>query len=423
MNRLFFLTLAAKSLLNRRLTAALTVLSIALAVTLFLGVEKIRMGAKESFDNTISGTDLIVGARSGSLNLLLYSVFRLGDPTNNVTWESYRAFAERPDVAWTVPLSLGDSHKGYRVIGTTPAYFEHYKYGRRQDLTFADGQPFEKLFETVLGAEVAAKLGYRIGDEITLAHGIGSTSFANHEDKPFRVVGILAPTGTPVDKSVHVSLEAIEAIHLGWQSGARTPLAKMFTKERVEAMKLQPDQITAFLVGLTSRAAALRYQRDVMTYRREPLQAVIPGVALAQLWQVVGVAETALTAIAAFVVFTGLLGMLTAILTSLNERRREMAILRSAGARPWMVFALLMSEAALLAFCGALLGIAAVYLGFAAGAPFIEAQLGIFVGGLYPGLYDLLVLGAVTGAALVLGAVPAFRAYRNSLADGLTIRL
>lgn len=423
MNRLFFLTLAAKSLLNRRLTAALTVLSIALAVTLFLGVEKIRMGAKESFDNTISGTDLIVGARSGSLNLLLYSVFRLGDPTNNVTWESYRAFAERPDVAWTVPLSLGDSHKGYRVIGTTPAYFEHYKYGRRQDLTFAEGQPFEKLFETVLGAEVAAKLGYRIGDQITLAHGIGSTSFANHEDKPFRVVGILAPTGTPVDKSVHVSLEAIEAIHLGWQSGARTPLAKMFAKERVEAMKLQPDQITAFLVGLTSRAAALRYQRDVMNYRREPLQAVIPGVALAQLWQVVGVAETALTAIAAFVVFTGLLGMLTAILTSLNERRREMAILRSTGARPWMVFALLMSEAALLAFCGALLGIAAVYLGFAAGAPFIEAQLGIFVGGLYPGLYDLLVLGAVTGAALVLGAVPAFRAYRNSLADGLTIRL
>ena len=421
MNRFFFLTLAAKSLLNRRLSAALTVLSIALAVSLFLGVEKIRMGAKESFDNTISGTDLIVGARSGSLNLLLYSVFRPGDPTNNVTWESYRAFADRPDVAWTVPLSLGDSHKGYRVIGTAASYFVHYKYGRRQDLTFAEGRPFENLFETVLGAEVAAKLGYKIGDEITLAHGIGSTSFANHDDKPFRVVGILAPTGTPVDKSVHVSLEAIEAIHLGWQSGA--PLAKMFTKERVEAMKLQPDQITAFLVGLTSRAAALRYQRDVMTYRREPLQAVIPGVALAQLWQVVGVAETALTAIAAFVVFTGLLGMLTAILTSLNERRREMAILRSAGARPWMIFALLMSEAVLLAFCGALLGIAVVYLGLAAGAPFIEAQLGIFVSGLVPGLYDLLVLGAVTGAALVLGAVPAFRAYRNSLADGLTIRL
>lgn len=423
MNRFFFLPLAARSLMNRRVTALLTLFAIALSVMLFLGVEKIRLGAKESFDNTISGTDLIVGARSGSVNLLLYSVFRIGDATNNITWESYRAFAEHPDTAWTVPISLGDSHRGFRVMGTTGAYFEHYQYGQRRPLEFGEGAPFEDVFDAVLGAEVASRLGYELGDAITLSHGIGETSFANHENKPFRVAGILKRTGTPVDSTVHVPLEGIEAIHLGWESGARSPLAALYTPERVRQMELQPAEITAFFMGLKSRIAALKVQREINQYMSEPLQAVIPGVALSQLWRVVSVAETALTSIAAFVVFTGLLGMLTAIMTSLNERRREMAILRSVGARPWMIFALLMSEAALLALAGALCGIAAIYTALTAARSFIEAQLGIFLGALQPGLYDLYLILAVVGAALLLGLFPALRAYRNSLADGLTVRV
>ena len=103
-------------------------LAIAVSIALLLGVEKVRTGARQSFADTISGTDLIVGARSGSLNLLLYSVFRIGNATNNITWESYQDIAARPEVAWIVPLSLGDSHRGFRVLGTTPDYFQHYKY-------------------------------------------------------------------------------------------------------------------------------------------------------------------------------------------------------------------------------------------------------------------------------------------------------
>ncbi|MEL6861618.1 MAG: ABC transporter permease, partial [Pseudomonadota bacterium] len=147
--------LAWRSLLNRKASAFLTVLAIALSVALFLGVEKARNAAKAGFDNTISGTELIVGAPSGQINLLLYSVFRLGNATAEVSWGAYEEIDARPDVAWTVPISLGDSHRGYRVLGTNQGYFEHYRYGQRQQLELAEGAIFDDLFDAVIGAELA----------------------------------------------------------------------------------------------------------------------------------------------------------------------------------------------------------------------------------------------------------------------------
>ncbi len=423
MRGLTFVSLAAKSLLNRLASVTLTVMAIALSVTLFLGVEKLRAGAYATFTSTISGTDLIVGARGGEVNLLLYAVFHIGAATNNITWDSYQAIKDRDDVAWAVPISLGDSHRGYRVVGTTPDYFTRYRHGRDQALRFAQGGAFEDVFDAVLGAEVADALGYEMGDRIVVAHGIGATSFALHDTMPFTVTGILAPTGTPVDRTVMVGLDGIEAIHLGWEGGTRSAAADAVDLERVRALDLTPDAVTAVLVGMTTRMAVLRAQREINTYRAEPLLAVIPGVALAQLWSVVGVAEGALSAIAAFVVFTGLLGMATSILTGLNERRREMAILRSVGARPWHIFALLLTEVALLALAGSLLGLAIVYGALALGAPLVAASYGIPVGLIGPGWYDGAVVLGVVAAALALGCVPAWRAYRQSLADGLTIRI
>ncbi|MCB1796553.1 MAG: ABC transporter permease, partial [Candidatus Competibacteraceae bacterium] len=251
------LTLAAKSLWNRRLTSALVVLAIALSVTLLLGVERLRTQARASFANTLSGTDLIVGARGSPINLLLYSVFRIGDPTNNVNWSGYRTLAADPRVAWTVPLSLGDSHRGFRVLGTDHSYFQHYRYARNRPLRLAEGREFEDLFDAVLGAEVAEQLGYRLGQSIVLAHGAGQVSFALHEDKPFRVVGILARTGTPVDQTVHVSLAGIEAIHADWRGGAPLPGFHL-SAEQVRQLDLTPKTITAFLVGLNTKTAIFR---------------------------------------------------------------------------------------------------------------------------------------------------------------------
>lgn len=323
-------SLSLKSLLNRKITAALTIFSIAISVMLLLGVEKVRTEAKSSFANTITGTDLIVGARSGATQLLLYSVFRIGNATNNVTWKSYRDIAARPEIAWTIPLSLGDSHQGFRVLGTNQDYFRHYRYGGKRLLMFTKGGPFDDLFDAVLGADVAATLGYKLGDSIVVAHGLGQEGFSKHQDKPFRVAGILTKTGTPVDRTVHVSLEAIEAIHVDWRSGARIP-GMTVSADDVRKKDLRPRAITAFLVGLKSRFAAFSAQRYVNNYRQEPLLAILPGVALQELWNLMGTAEAALAVISVFVVISGLLGMLTMLLASLNERRREMAILRSVG--------------------------------------------------------------------------------------------
>lgn len=415
--------IAFRSVINRRVTAVLTILSIALSVTLFLGVEKIRSGAQTGFSNTVSGTDLIVGARSGSLNLLLYSVFRIGDATNNVTWESYQDISSRSDVAWAVPISLGDSHRGFRVMGTTAAYFDHYKTGERQALSFEQGQRFSDVFDVVLGADVAAELAYGLNAEIVIAHGIGSVSFAKHDNLPFRVVGILARTGTPIDRTLHVPLEGIEAIHMGWSGGAAPRGGGEPTPAEVRAAELEPASITAFFLGLKSRIAVLTLQRDINTYDQEALMAIIPGVALTQLWDVVGVAEAALSAIAAFVILTGLFGLMTNILTSLNERRREMAILRSVGASAIHVALLLVSEAMVLAAVGALLGLGFVQVLLWVAGPLIVDATGVFVGGPSIVQFDLVAVGTVIALAAILAAFPAWRAYRQSLSDGLTIRV
>ena len=414
--------LATRSLLNRRFTALLTVCAIAMSVALLLGVEKIRRDAKSSFANTISGTDLIVGARSGAIQLLLYSVFRIGNATNNITWKSYQDLAANPKIKWTIPLSLGDSHRGFRVLGTSSAYFEHYRYGGERRLAFSAGGPFADIYDTVIGADVAKQLDYTLNQAIIVSHGLGKVSFADHEDKPFRISGILQKTGTPVDRTVHVSLAGIEAMHIDWQSGARIP-GLTVSAEQARQMDLTPKAITAFLIGLESKLSTFRLQRSINEYREEPLMAILPGVALQELWDLMSVAEIALLVISIFVVIAGLTGMLTVILASLNERRREMAILRSVGAKPRHIFGLLMTEAGLLALLGAVLGIVLLYTVLLFARPFMEVQFGLFVPLTLPSLRDWVLLAAIVGAGFLVGLIPALRAYRYSLADGMTIRL
>jgi putative ABC transport system permease protein len=418
---MIILRLAWQSFANRWLTATLTVFAIAVSVMLLLGVEKVRLGARQSFANTISGTDLIVGARSGALNLLLYSVFRIGNATNNITWKTYHEIQQAPEIDWIVPISLGDSHHGFRVMGTTPDYFRHYRYRRTRTLDFARGVPFDDLFDAVLGADVAAQLGYQVGDRIVVAHGLGSTGFLEHDDKPFRVSGILAKTGTPVDRTVHVSLAAIEAIHIDWQSGARIP-GQSVSADEVRKMNLEPKAITAALIGLKSRLAVFELQRAINGYHAEPLSAILPGATLQELWGLVGTAETALAAVSAMVVVTALLGMVTMILTTLNERRREMAILRSVGARPATILCLLVAEAALLIVLGALTGIVLLYAALFALQPYIDRAYGFYIAIEPLKSGELISLGVVVLAGILAGFLPALRAYRLSLTDGMTVR-
>jgi len=420
---MYLLRLALASLNNRRFTALLTVLAIALSVCLLLAVERVRTEARSSFASTISGTDLIVGARSGSVNLLLYSVFRIGNATNNIRWSSYEWLLDNPKVKWAIPISLGDSHRGYRVMGTDAGYFQHYRYGRGQTLQLAQGKPFEDMFDVVLGAEVASALNYKPGQELVLAHGVSEVSLTKHDDKPFRVSGILARTGTPVDRTLHIPLSGMEAMHADWQNGVPAQGAGRISAEQARELDLQPKAITAVLLGLSSKIATFAVQRQINEFTGEPLQAILPGVALQELWSLMGTAEKALFVVSLFVVLTGLIGMLTAILTSLNERRREMAILRSVGARPWHIASLLILEAFSLALAGVVFGLLLLYLGIAVSQGYIQANYGLYLPLSLPGSYEWSLLGAILAAALLMGSVPAWRAYRQSLSDGLSIRL
>ena len=464
------LDLALKSLRNRAFSTSLTVGSIALSFALLIGVENVRVGMRESFSNTISQTDLIVGTKGGTIQLLLYSVFGMGAPTENVSWEAYTEWAEHPAVEWTIPYSLGDSHRGFRVVGTNEDFYRHYRYRGGQEIALAEGRPNADLFDVTLGADVAAELNYALGDEVSVTHGLGELGFITHDHMPFTVVGILDKTFTPVDRAIYVTLEGMEAIH--WEDGAPPASdddhAHDEADEADEAAHDEDDhahgeedeaahdedehahddeaeaapaddghahaedisiedveisQVTSFFVGTTDRRDVLQLQRDINDFEDEPMMAVLPGVALNEMWQGLGYAETGLRLVAIFVVLVGLLGMLVSLYTSLNERRREMAILRAVGAGPNRILALLVLESVCLAGAGALAGLGLVYGLLAAGQSIVEAQVGLFIPIRPPGPIELLLLGAVVTAGFLMGFVPAFKAYRTALHDGLAVRV
>jgi putative ABC transport system permease protein len=425
------LALAARSAWSRRFVLALVVSSIALATLLLLGLERIRSQVRDNFAQSVSGTDLIVGARTGPAQLLLYSVFRIGGATSNIAWTSVLDLADHRAVAWVVPLSLGDSHRGFPVVATSAGYFEHFAYGDRQRLALAQGRPFDGVYDAVLGADVARRLGYGLGERLILSHGDGVLESSRHGDKPFTVTGILQPTGTPVDRSVHISLQGMEAIHQGWGPGMALRLPARPATSGSEAgsgagsqggADLTPRSVTAVLVGLKNRAAVFSVQRHVAEYRREPLMAILPGVALDELWEGVAMGERALLAATALVTLVSLAGLVAVILAGLEQRRRELAILRAVGAGPAQVLWLLACEGMLVT----LAGVAAGAL-FSQAVPWLlggwlQARLGIGLQPAWPAVNEWLLMAAVLACGLAASLVPGYRAYRLSLADGLSPR-
>lgn len=417
----FLLELAWRSAWSRRLTLSLIVASIALSTFMLLGVERIRTDLRDNFTSAVSGTDLIVGARTGPVQLLLYSVFRVGAATSNLRWRSVEALARQHGVAWVVPLSLGDSHRGFPVLATTTGYFDHFRHGEQQTLRLADGRRFDDLFDAVIGAEVAERLGYRVGQSVTLAHGSGELRVRDHGDKPFTVSGILARTGTPVDRTVHISLEAMEALHVDWTAGMPMP-GRRVTAEEARALPLQPRSVTAVLVGLDNRAAVFSTQRWVNGYRDEALMAILPGVALDELWGVIGTGERALLLMSGLVALVSMAGLMAVVLAGLGERRRELAVLRAAGASLYHLLGLLALEGLLVTLAGIVIGVIALVLAVLGLGPWLQASFGLTLHLARPTAIQAGLLAALLAAGWLASLVPAWHAYRLSLADGLAQR-
>lgn len=407
------LSLATASLWYRRKMLVLVCLTLTLSVTLLLGIQYLRTEIRQSFTSTISGTDLIVGARSGQLNLLLYTVFHIGDATNNIRWSTYQQLEQDRRIDWVVPISLGDSYRGYRVVSTNKQFLSRFQYGNEQPLELAQGQWFDDLLEVVLGAGVARQLKHQIDDQVVLSHGGGGTSFANHTDLPFRVSGILAPTGTPIDQAVYISLQAMAAIHVGWESGIGLP-GRTLSTDKARGREFTPEAITAALVGLSKPILTFQVQRELNQFRKEPLSAILPGVALSELWRMMGQFEKALLGISAFVVVTSLVGLIAVLLTLQAQRQREVAVLRATGASPALIASLYSFECLVLALaaCGfaLLLGAGAI----ASLSPWLLEQYGLQISLRALNQTEWLVLAAVPLAALLVSLLPALNSWRKS---------
>ncbi len=424
------LIVAWRSLQNRWSTSVLTVIAIALGVALFVGIERVRLGARESFTSAISQTDLIVGARGGSLPLLLYSVFHIGNATNNISYQSYQHFKAHPAVKWTIPYSLGDSHRSYRVVATDETFYREYRYRGERALEFSQGRAAHSLFDVVIGSEIANKLSYKLGSQIVLAHGVSEdASLFDHGDKPFTVVGILQQTGTPIDRALYITLQGMEAIHSDWGDGTPPPPPSRSTQEALEKQiptsldEITVSQITSFLLRGNSRLDALRLQRDILDFEPEALMAIIPGVALGELWNNLSYAEDSLRMVSLFVILVGILGLLANLLASLNERRREIAILRALGTRPRQLVSLIVFETLTLTVLGIVVGLLGVYASLSLSQSWLQSNFNLYIPLIGLRLADWLYLGLLIVASITVGFVVAYRAYKQSLADGLNPKI
>lgn len=421
---MIFLKLAIKSLRNRAFSTTLTVISICLSITLLLTVERAKRAAEEGFTQTISRTDLIVGARSGPLQLILYTVFNMGNATHNISYDSYQDIAQNPAVSWTIPYSLGDGHRGFRVVGTNEDFFKFYHYRGYQKIEMQQGIPFKDLWDVVIGSDVASKLDYKVGSRIVVSHGVTKTEgVLNHDDKPFVVSGVMKPTGTPLDRAVYITLQGMEALHMDWQDGAAPSADKRIPRDKIQKDNIKVHSITAFFLGAKSRIDTLKLQREINNFKEEPLLAIIPGVVLAELWQGLSYIEGVLRGISWMVVLVGFLGMLIALTTTLNERRREMAILRAVGAKSSQIVGLLVFESALLTMLGVLLGMILSWLMMAILGPWAEREFGLYLEGpLFTQKEFIYVVVTLIGGT-VIGLIPALRAQRLALKDGLSIKI
>mgnify|MGYP001472695706 FL=1 len=468
-------TLVIQSLLNRWLSCLLIILTLAFSISLFFTVSRIQESVRSSFQNTISGVDSVVAARGGDLQILLNSVFLIGEPNSTIRWSTFKDITDNNKMNWAVPITLGDSHKGYRVIGTTNNYFKEIKYSSGKNIEFLSGNSFNDVFDVVLGNAVANKLKYNLGAEIIITHGLSDVgevhTFSsekenhsdhadhddhadeehdnhddhvdhddhakheehdnhedhadegheghNHENLGFKVTGILKPTGTPIDNAVYISLAGIEAMHTGWIGNQKVIDVSI---EQIMQSELKPKTISAIFVSLKNRTQVFQFQRDVLNYKEEAISSVMPGITLSRLWALTGNVDKAFKIITFFIIIIALLGMIAMTIAGLNGRRREMAILRSVGASPTNIVSLLLVESIIISLISCAIGYILMIVIFSIGKDYLQNNYGIFINSFSIKNYDLQMIISIICAALIATIVPAIQIYKNTLRDGLNVR-
>lgn len=443
--------LVLRNLKRRPLATILTTMSVSLGVALFAAVGNLREASESGFQRSAGLCDTLVGAKGSTLELTLNALYHMGQSQGNIPYSLYEDVRATPGVLWSVPLALGDSYRGYRIVGVTGDLFSrvHLSAAGREEaqegLTFAEGRGFThtagdfahikedlaaqeaeaeeaeddhddhsghhhahdhdaELFQAVVGARVAAETGLRLGAEFFPSHGVaGATD--EHKDAPATVVGILEPTGTPLDRAIYLPIGAYYVMD------GHEPQEGM-----VEGGARDPRGLSAVMLGTKAgfyRAGIYRNLND-----RLDAMAVYPSVEVRKLFEIVGTGDLVLRWISVLVVVVALLGVMVAIYNTMGARRKEFAILRALGARRRTLLGLVVSESALLGFFGGLLGLLLAGILVTLVGEQVRALTGVAVEA-WPGLPELWLLLAVTVAAALAGLVPAMAAYRTETAHAL----
>lgn len=403
--------LTYKSILNRKTAFLLSVFSVAISVVLLLGIERIVKSGKTHFLNTINETDMIVGASNGSIDILLNLIFHIGDGLSEMEYSSYEEISKFDEVEWSVPLSVGDSFRGFDVVSTNSDFFTHYKYSSGKLLEFENGGNFVGFYDLVLGANVAKKLNLKLGDKAYLSHG---NSKHVHKNREFRVRGILKKSATPNDDLVFMQLKTDEAMHLEWQSGHFVDMH--ISSEVLSRMNIQPKHISGILLGLKNRMQILELEDKINHYKGENLKGVIPAKALTKLYKLMNSFEVILMLISSMVFVSAIFTMLSSMFSTLGEKRREIAILRSLGASVKVIFILFAMESSFIVFGGIVLG----NILLSVGVFFVSSLMPV---NYLPDGYEIFLLIVMMVVAVFSSIIPAIKSYKYSLQDGLMVKV
>jgi putative ABC transport system permease protein len=433
--------LAWRYLWSRSLVTLLTLAGVALGCGLISSVLTLHRETSRAFQDEAALFDLVVGAKGSPLQLVLSSVYHLDIPTGNIPYSRFEALAADPRVAAAIPIALGDNHKGYRIVGTTPGMAGAMRRGTRDRepqplVTLREGRWVGEDFDAVLGAEVAAATGLRVGDTFAGTHGIVALAGSEeHDNFPYTVVGILEPGGVHNDRAIFTSLEAVWAVH-DYDEALHTQLFSGDDEEEEEDAAEDDGDAGGFLFGGTGTIKRGREVTAVLVQLRTPAMRLwmidqirneTESMAAAPLMEILKLTEQilrpmqrTLMAVAWLVVVVSALTILTTLYQSAERRRRDLAIMRALGAHPWESFALVLLEAVFITTLGIALGWLLGHGGVALGAGLLQRETGLAVAPWVTSREELRAFGVVLASGVVAGLLPALLAYRRPPASDLT---
>ncbi len=403
MTHLNAFTLALKSLRHKPLPTAINLLLMAVGIAMMTFVLSASRQLEDNALRDAQGIDLVVGAKGSPLQLILSSVYHIDVPTGNIPLAAQAQLAQNRMVKKVIPLALGDSYNGFRIVGTNTDYVAHYSGA------VAQGKMFEAPMQAVFGAQAAAKTGITVNATFSGSHGLAHGGDA-HDDAPFIAVGILRPTGTVLDRLVLTPVESVWRVHEAEHG------IDINDKEEKAAMD-EERELTALLVQYASPLAAAMMPRVINS--QSGLQAAQPAFESAKLFRMLGVGIDVLRGIAAIMLLSAALSMFAALYNALEERKTDLAILRTLGAPPAKLFLLLLVEGMLLALLGAAIGWAAGHATVEVLGHLLSKDQNLTLSGwiVSPDEAWLALVAVSVGFAAAL--LPALRAYRTDIATTL----